>query len=458
MIYTFYSYKGGAGRSMALANVGALLAKSGKTVLIVDCDLEAPGIERFFYSIQSNLGKLRESKSGMLDLFLSVADDDRMHWRECLIEARPFKSGPPISIITAGKNTPRYVEHLQSLDWNDLFEHRSLGEYLETLRTEWRKSFDFVLIDSRTGITDIGGICTILLPDVLVTLFTTNDQSVIGVADVVRRAKMARERLPVDRTRLVTLPVLGREERSEYERTEEWKKRIAADLGELYWDWLPGGTNPSEVLRRLYIPYVPFWSFGERLPVQEKESELGDPGSIGSAYSRIADLLLGDLNWEKLDMESKEQAEQRRRLREQELEAAKVRMRNQRRIEMQRQLVRIVLFAFPVLISLAAILVSIRTTGSDSRTAVGFAGGLFGGVYGVWTQKKRKKPRDVREQIVALLQPMLIGAMSGSATLGLIDAHLSLVQQLFIGFLAGAVVRNLVEDSFLSSKRSKQLK
>src|SRR5260370_5294124 len=51
-IITFYSYKGGTGRSMVLANVGYLLATSqdygNPRVLLIDWDLEAPGLERFF--------------------------------------------------------------------------------------------------------------------------------------------------------------------------------------------------------------------------------------------------------------------------------------------------------------------------------------------------------------------------------------------------------------------------
>jgi MinD-like ATPase involved in chromosome partitioning or flagellar assembly len=52
-IITFYSYKGGTGRSMALANVACLLAQrtlreSGGSILAVDWDLEAPGLHRFF--------------------------------------------------------------------------------------------------------------------------------------------------------------------------------------------------------------------------------------------------------------------------------------------------------------------------------------------------------------------------------------------------------------------------
>ena len=42
-ILTFYSYKGGVGRSMALANIAVLLSQKKKKVLIVDWDLEAPG-------------------------------------------------------------------------------------------------------------------------------------------------------------------------------------------------------------------------------------------------------------------------------------------------------------------------------------------------------------------------------------------------------------------------------
>ena len=48
-IVTFYSYKGGTGRTMALANVAWILASAGKKVLVADWDLEAPGLHRFFH-------------------------------------------------------------------------------------------------------------------------------------------------------------------------------------------------------------------------------------------------------------------------------------------------------------------------------------------------------------------------------------------------------------------------
>ena len=48
-IVTFYSYKGGTGRTMALANVAWILASNGKRVLAVDWDLESPGLHKFFH-------------------------------------------------------------------------------------------------------------------------------------------------------------------------------------------------------------------------------------------------------------------------------------------------------------------------------------------------------------------------------------------------------------------------
>ena len=41
-IITFYSFKGGTGRSMTLANVAWILAANGKRVLVADWDLESP--------------------------------------------------------------------------------------------------------------------------------------------------------------------------------------------------------------------------------------------------------------------------------------------------------------------------------------------------------------------------------------------------------------------------------
>ncbi len=48
-IVTFYSYKGGTGRTMALANVAWILASNGLKVLVVDWDLDSPGLHKYFH-------------------------------------------------------------------------------------------------------------------------------------------------------------------------------------------------------------------------------------------------------------------------------------------------------------------------------------------------------------------------------------------------------------------------
>ena len=67
MVITFYSYKGGVGRSMALANVAELLAQRGYSVVVCDWDLEAPGLERFLTDDEHELNRFI-AQPGIIDL------------------------------------------------------------------------------------------------------------------------------------------------------------------------------------------------------------------------------------------------------------------------------------------------------------------------------------------------------------------------------------------------------
>jgi MinD-like ATPase involved in chromosome partitioning or flagellar assembly len=299
LVYTFYSYKGGVGRSMALANVAALLAKWGRSVLIVDWDLEASGIETFFEGVTPGLRDLRRSKPGIVDLIIARSEGHEIDWSDCLIDAYPFGATNPVSIITAGRSGEGFTERMQSLDFGRLFAESDLGSYIEKLRNEWISKFDTVLIDSRTGITDIGGICTIHLPDVLVLLFTTTETSVRGVIDVITAAREQQAKLPFERRKLLALPVPARDEsRTEFQKAEEWKRAFADRFSEYYRDWLPAERTPLDVLNLLRIPYVPFWSFGETLPVVVQGTS--DPSSLGAAYEVLARLIETDLEWHKV--------------------------------------------------------------------------------------------------------------------------------------------------------------
>src|ERR1041385_6575180 len=107
-ILTFYSYKGGVGRSMGLANVATLLAKWKRKVLVVDWDLEAPGIESYFEK-QTDLATLRQQTPGVVDLIHTVKSNEALDWRRCLMSVRISSGGSSvfdseIKLISAGRN------------------------------------------------------------------------------------------------------------------------------------------------------------------------------------------------------------------------------------------------------------------------------------------------------------------------------------------------------------------
>jgi MinD-like ATPase involved in chromosome partitioning or flagellar assembly len=272
-VVTFYSYKGGVGRSFTLANVAVLLARWGHRVLTVDWDLEAPGLHHYFRPLL-----LRTPRGGVIDLaddFLAGADHPSDH----AIPLDLAEEGS-VALLAAGRQDASYTARVQSLDWEGLY-CQGFAEFLERCRAEWTENYDFVLIDSRTGISDSGGICTAHLPDWLVVLFTANQQSVEGVVDIAQRADVARDRLPYDRPPHLVLPILSRlDNRVEYERAEAWQGQCAEATASLFRNWLDKSVSQEQMLRHLTVPYVSYWSFGEQLPVLDEQTPSADQVSF----------------------------------------------------------------------------------------------------------------------------------------------------------------------------------
>src|SRR5262245_38177232 len=150
-IVTFYSYKGGVGRSMALANVAVLLARRGLRVLMIDWDLEAPGLENYFLGFQ-----IEDKSPGLLKMLMDHVGGAFKDYRNYLWSVQDDEI--KLSLLSSGRATDdRYSAHLESFDWSDFFANRG-GELLESLRERWREDFDITLIDSRTGVSDSGGV------------------------------------------------------------------------------------------------------------------------------------------------------------------------------------------------------------------------------------------------------------------------------------------------------------
>jgi MinD-like ATPase involved in chromosome partitioning or flagellar assembly/predicted acylesterase/phospholipase RssA len=199
-IITFYSYKGGTGRSMALANVAWILASGGKSVLVIDWDLEAPGLHRYFYPFLED--KTLAASDGMINFvndyvvkaMTPPAEGESLDkdWyvphanilRYAISLDWKFPSGGSLDFVPAGRQDETYSKLVNSFDWQNFYNRLGGRQFLKTARELMRGEYDYILIDSRTGVSDTSGISTIEMPDSLVVCFTLNNQSIEGAASV----------------------------------------------------------------------------------------------------------------------------------------------------------------------------------------------------------------------------------------------------------------------------------
>ena len=308
-VVTFYSYKGGVGRSFALANMAVLLGRWGFRVLCIDWDLEAPGLAHFFDSAKQSeaLEPIWSDKvPGLVELLtdFEVKKPLALQWRDYIIPLASEHT-PRVSLLKAGRMDPTYTTRLHKLNWAELYIN-GLGDYLENMFEELRQEYDYVLIDARTGVTDFSGIITAQLPDILAFLFTSNEQSFEGATDIARRAVEARNELTIARSRLLLLPIPARFEiQFENKISSWWQKRFATELKEFYEPWNTPDIDHERLVQSTTIPYVPIWSFGERLSVVVDSST--DPLSINYSLETIAALLAHRLSQTRLLIDSRDE-------------------------------------------------------------------------------------------------------------------------------------------------------
>ncbi|MGA2144376.1 MAG: hypothetical protein ABSH49_05380 [Bryobacteraceae bacterium] len=225
-IFTFYSFKGGVGRSLAVMNVAYTLAGRGRHVLVVDMDLEAPGLSGFL----TRSGELAEPLAAHPKDILTLLSEAIGAVRTGGSRQERAKQLPPVSnyirAVSGAKLGPLRpsLGQLGRLDvlWTDLvrdywtrlaelglpdlsqeeliglssllhhyfkdqvFPHRPLG--IEDFEAPLDTHYDYVLVDSRTGSTEIGGLCVGPLADRLVVLTGLNDQNVEGTLAFLKEA------------------------------------------------------------------------------------------------------------------------------------------------------------------------------------------------------------------------------------------------------------------------------
>lgn len=185
---------------MALVNVAAELVRRGRKVLVVDFDLEAPGLETYKHlhppkphpGIVEYVTEFRRTNE-----VPNLLDPDEPYIYEAT-KARPIgKKGGRLWVMPAGRRDKAYRNALVDLDWQQLYAKQHGFLLFEDTKKGWEVELkpEYVLIDSRTGDTDVLGICTRQLPDAVVMMFTPNEQNLAGLENVCRDIRCEKTRL-----------------------------------------------------------------------------------------------------------------------------------------------------------------------------------------------------------------------------------------------------------------------
>jgi len=186
---TFYSYKGGVGRTLSLAWMARALAARGQRVVALDLDVEAPGLHHKLPPIPEH-----RDREGFVDLVVRFqrGESPPSSIREYLAEVQPISgSAAPIWVCKAGKDTSSaYWDRLMEVSWREFFiGSTALGvEFFFDLRRRLAEEVtpDVLLIDARTGITELGSAALTLLPDTVVCMTSMSSESREGVRMIMR--------------------------------------------------------------------------------------------------------------------------------------------------------------------------------------------------------------------------------------------------------------------------------
>ena len=166
-LVTFYSFRGGVGRTTALVNVGLQLVRRGRKVLLVDFDLESPDLTNFPPLTPP------EPHPGIVEYVTDYREKgEAPDVREYLYPVETGEQKGRLWLMPAGRGDLAYWEALAGIDWQGLYDRQEGYLFFEATRAQWeRLEPDYVLIDTHAGITPALGISTRQLADAVVMLF-----------------------------------------------------------------------------------------------------------------------------------------------------------------------------------------------------------------------------------------------------------------------------------------------
>jgi MinD-like ATPase involved in chromosome partitioning or flagellar assembly len=190
-IVAFYSFKGGVGRTTLLATMAWRLARAGRKVVVVDLDLEAPGVS-------SLLGV--DPERGVVDYvvdYVATGRADGRGWPAA--RSLAAEDAANITVVPAGRLDWQYLEKLARLDFagartgppDESPTLDALRALLKTISGEYRP--DYILIDSRAGLHDIGGLSLHALSHIDVLVTRAGEQGYKGLALILQALRQHKQ-------------------------------------------------------------------------------------------------------------------------------------------------------------------------------------------------------------------------------------------------------------------------
>ncbi len=231
-ILSFYSFKGGVGRTTALAAFAIQRARAGESVVVVDADLDAPGVGQLLSNEEPDsippwglADFLLERRLGPVDL----GD----YFYSCRSEAIVGRGS--ISVVPTGRLDEGYLGKLARLDLEPA-QQGDGGETLVQLLTQLRdeRQPDWILLDSRAGLADPAGALLGGLAHLNVLFGTSGESSWAGLRIVLGRLGRERVRRGLPQADCVLVHGMVSAEVSEEARAE-FKGRSLDEFEEVFY-------------------------------------------------------------------------------------------------------------------------------------------------------------------------------------------------------------------------------
>lgn len=241
--------EGGVGRSTALGMVAILLANRNRRVVIIDFDLEAPGISILFRP--DSVGRNGAENYGVLDYIHQryLTPNENIPAIEDCIHQVDLPSRGELFLVSAGEYNENYVHRLAELDrrtWQSFYKGEMNPAHQLIKDIKEQVDPDVILIDARPGFNDTGAIALLDLADTGFICFSPTDQSFDGLRWVIRAARKQSDYQgkPDLRFLLTPMPALAEDQLNAWiTKAEDW---IVEHWG------LPDGVSVGEIYYKIF--------------------------------------------------------------------------------------------------------------------------------------------------------------------------------------------------------------